>query len=159
MRKILIGIVVIGVLIIIGVFFTSLPRKINEEYTGYIFSNRNEQVKNVPITLEGRLYNRIIQNDFFIGTIKIENQIVEIKSSEGIHSDLDNNKYYYTFNTNKNDNQKGLIMHEASVIFSKDFKEIYGYTSELRERYGEMSIFKSDKYLKTIYDKYIGKPY
>ena len=82
--------------------------------------------------------------------------MIEIKSSEGNHSDLDNNKYYCTININDNDRQKGIIKHGASVIFSKDFIEIYGYTSGLRERYGEMSIFKSNKELKTIYDKYMG---
>lgn len=154
MKKIIAGSAIVCILIIIGILYNFFPREINEEYNGYIFSNKNMQIKEVPITLKGKLFKRIIQNDLFIGTIEIEGEIVEIKSSEGNHSDLDNNKYYYTYSADNN-SPKGMTKHESSVIFSKDFKEIYGYTSGLREKYGEMSIFKSKKELKTIYDKYI----
>ncbi|MCX7746167.1 MAG: hypothetical protein N2645_04620 [Clostridia bacterium] len=154
MKKIIAGSAIICILIIIGVSYTFIPRKINEEYNVYIFSKKDMPMKEVPITLKGKLYKRIMQNDIFIGTIEVEGEIVEIKSSEGDHSDLDNNKYYYTYNTD-NSSSKGMTKHEASVVFSKDFDEIYGYTSGLREKYGEMSIFKSNTELKTIYDKYL----
>ena len=62
MRKVLVCIAVIGILILIGVFYTSLPRKINEVYTGYIFSDGNKQVKEVPVTLKGNLYRGIKRN-------------------------------------------------------------------------------------------------
>ncbi|MEZ0537296.1 hypothetical protein ACAG39_08585 [Caldicellulosiruptoraceae bacterium PP1] len=97
LKKIIAGSAIICILIIIGVSYTFIPRKIiNEEFNAYIFSNKNMQIKKVPITLKGKLYKRIMQNDIFIGIIEIEGEIVEIKSSEGNHSDLDNSKYYYT---------------------------------------------------------------
>lgn len=98
-----------------------------------------------------------IWKDRLVWTVKIDN-IKVAGSTYGFDFKIDavkvENKYYYTYNTD-NSSPKGMTKHKASVVFSKDFEEIYGYTSGLREKYGEMSIFKSNTELETVYYKYL----
>ena len=154
MRKWLIMIsVFVGILILTFIYIT-VPRHVDKSFTGYVFSKEHKFIKEVSISLEGNWknkYTRFGKEINFIGTIKIDDDSVDVEGS-GFDSDIDNSKYFSVSNK-INASEKGVIELSTYVAVSKDFKTVFGFTSGLIDKYGEGSYFKSDKVLETFLDK------
>ena len=174
MKKFIIGIVGVCIIGIAGTSLYMLNRGtgsnipqatseagfkiINKILTGYIFSGEGKLVKEVPVKINGKQYSETSSvRDYFTGTIEINGETVQISSTKDKNaavSDLDTQKFYLASNPVPN-NIKGEVQLTTSIIISKDFSTVYGYTPNVRKNFGKGAFFKSDKGLKTPQDKYI----
>lgn len=154
MKKAWICLCIISTFIIVGLLYTLVPKTIKKEYSGYIFSQKHTFIKKIPITLKGKQFNRIGRTAYFIGSINVDNEVLNIESSS-IHTDIDNSKYFYI--TSKKEItpvSQGISKVTTALIISKDYTIVFGYTPKLRQQYGDNSYFKTQKDLKTFFEKY-----
>jgi hypothetical protein len=152
MKKWLIVISVFITILVVGVIYITVPKHIKESFNGYIFSKEHKFIKEVPIKLEGNWSNNFGKKEKVEGLIEIEGKSLEIKSA-GLFSGIDNSKYFFTSGITNITDYKGVNEVNTCVIISKEFKTIFGFTTELVKKYGEGSYFKSSKDIETFLDK------
>lgn len=140
-------ILILTVAIVVICFCSFVSQDIDKTYKVYIVVSGNVlEETDLKLHLSGNVLTRIF---FYKGTITLHG-IVSHLSSNSAQSGSSQDIGYISMDTDEPINE-GVHLVADVVMISKDFKIIYGYTKELREK-ERYVLFKSKLDLKTPLD-------
>ncbi|MTI68004.1 MAG: hypothetical protein FH753_15585 [Firmicutes bacterium] len=135
---------------LIVVIVYKIPSNIDKNYKGYILYcddiNININInKKINIHLKGKLSKKVFSDDYFVGEIIFNDIKMNVKSAipgnikmrlKGLKSKLKREEYMVCGINIDN----GTIKTTGVVHFSRNFKKIWGYSQEMREKYKDTDV-------------------
>lgn len=133
------------ILIIIAVVLYTMPREIEESYTGYLYTSDNRVAELTDIKVKGKLYPKIFSDNYFDGEISFDNKVLPLRSGisgtmkVALKSMKDKLlKKSMLLSIIKYDN--GYVNTYGGVWVSRDFSTIWGNIKNLNEKYKDISL-------------------
>lgn len=155
-------IVYIGVFLVLltAIIYSNTPHSVSKTLKGGIFVG-DKLIKEIPVNFNGVFYNKIFDLRKVKGTLEIEGKKVEITPTRissiatfPNHVKLKiqdmKGKQQYASSSHSIDQITGDVEIISHIYYTKDFTQFYGFTKNIREKFGDKAYFKAPKELKVI---------
>lgn len=134
------------VLLSLLVVWYKTPIKVDETYDGYIFSYENERIdQEVKIHIKGKVSRNLFSDNVFNGEITVGEFSMQVQSGIpgnlkmrflGLKSKI-NNEPMMLWGTKT---EQRYLETTGIVHITRDFKRIWGFSKEMRSKYGEENV-------------------
>lgn len=131
--------------IVVAIILYTIPKDMEKFYTGYLYSRDDQVSELVEIKVKGKLYPKILSDNYFDGEIIFDNEALPLRSS------LPRNMKVSLKGMKDKIRKKGMLLliikyenrhvnTHGGVRVSRDFNEIWGNVKNLNKKYKDIGL-------------------